>query len=175
MTTPYTDPQTVHNPTTGGSPPASWGDTVRDNQQLFSTPPSVKAVRTAAQSIANNTTTTVQFNGADEWDTDSFHSTTSNNTRLTIPAGLGGIYHLIASLSWGASAAASTRSIGLRLNGSVLIVGQQFDNQLTNGANISASALAKLSAGDYVEVTCFQFSGAAINITATFSAHWVSL
>ena len=30
MTTPYVDPQTIHNPSTGASPPASWGDAVRD-------------------------------------------------------------------------------------------------------------------------------------------------
>ena len=54
MTTPYVDPQTVHNPTTGTSPPASWGDTVRDNQQYFSTPPSVK------QRIMTRTNTCMQ-------------------------------------------------------------------------------------------------------------------
>ena len=31
----YTDPQTVHNPATGTSPPATWGDTVRDDLQYL--------------------------------------------------------------------------------------------------------------------------------------------
>ena len=175
MTTPYVDPQTVHNPTTGASPPASWGDTVRDNQQLFSTPPSVKAVRTAVQSVAHNTYTALAFNAADEWDTDSFHSTSTNNTRITVPSGLGGKYHIIGSATF-AAGADSTRLMQVRLNGATVIGFLQATNGVPAGAfGGSVPIMYALSAGDYVELVCYQFSTVALNVTGSLSAHWVSL
>jgi hypothetical protein len=175
MTTPYVDPQTVHNPTTGGSPPASWGDTVRDNQQLFSTPPSVKAVRTAVQSLAHNTTSALAFTAADAWDTDSFHSTTTNNTRITVPTGLGGKYHLLGSVTFAAGADA-TRLLTIRLNGATEIARLQDTNGVPAGAfSAAVPIMYALAAGDYIELMCYQFSGVALNITGTLSAHWVSL
>ena len=175
MTTPYVDPQTVHNPTTGTSPPASWGDTVRDNQQLFSTPPSVKAVRTAVQSLAHNTLTALAFTAADVWDTDAFHSTTTNNTRITVPTGLGGKYHIIGSATF-AAGAESTRLMTIRLNGAIEIARLQVTNGLGGGAFAgSLPIMYALSAGDYIELICYQFSGVALNITGGMSAHWVSL
>ena len=175
MTTPYIDPQTVHNPTTGGSPPASWGDTVRDNQQLFSTPPSVKAVRTAVQSLANNTYSALAFTAADDWDTDSFHSTTTNNTRITVPTGLGGTYHIIGSTFF-AGGADSIRLIKIQLNGTTEIGFFQATNGVVGG-NFGANlpVMYKLAAADYIELICYQNSGAAINVTGSLSAHWVSL
>ena len=174
MTTPYIDPQTVHNPATGTSPPASWGDTVRDDLQYFSTPPSVKAVRTAVQSISNNTSTAIAFTAADEWDTDSFHSTTTNNTRVTVPTGLGGIYHIISAASFAADDA-SKRIAVLKLNGTTELL---YDSRLAqNGGqcNLFTPLLTRLAAGDYLEVFVFQLSGAALNVTGSLSAHWVSL
>ena len=173
MTTPYVDPQTVHNPTTGGSPPASWGDTVRDNQQLFSTPPSVKAVRTASQSIANNTATAIAFTAADEWDTDSFHSTTVNNTRITVPAGLGGKYLLIGSMNM-TPGTSSIRYLELKLNGTTRIEIFQVNGQ-SSYTVFQPTVLTSLAAGDYVEAYAFQDSGTAQTVIGTFSAHWVSL
>jgi hypothetical protein len=174
MTTPYIDPQTVHNPATGTSPPASWGDTVRDNQQLFSRPPSVKAVRTAVQSLATATFSPMAFTAADEWDTDNFHSTTVNNTRITVPSGLGGTYHLIGNLLYGLGAD-SQRFFSIRLNGSADIATSNLNPVGANGHVSTVSVMYKLAAGDYIELSCFQSSGVALNITGTLSAHWVSL
>ena len=175
MTTPYIDPQTVHNPATGTSPPASWGDTVRDNQQLFSTPPSVKATRSAVQSLAHNAFTALAFSSADIWDTDSFHSTTSNNTRITVPAGLGGKYHIIGSVNF-AAGADSTRLVKIQLNGASDIAIYQGTNGVAAGAfAVSVPNMYALAAGDYIELVCYQFSGVALNITGTLSANWVSL
>ena len=174
MTTPYIDPQTVHNPATGTSPPASWGDTVRDNQQLFSTPPSVKAVRTAVQSLANATFSPMAFTAADEWDTDSFHSTTVNNTRITVPSGLGGTYHLTGNLTYDLGPS-SQRFFSIKLNGSADIGVSNYNPAGVNGHVSTISLLYKLAAGDYIELSCFQSSGVALNITGSLSALWVSL
>jgi hypothetical protein len=93
MTTPpYVDPQDVHNPATGASPPAAWGDTVRDGLEFCAKRPGVVLDRTTTQSIANGTTLVpIAFgSGTTQRDTDDFHSETASNTRVVIPTGFGG-------------------------------------------------------------------------------------
>ena len=174
MTTPYVDPQTVHNPATGASPPAAWGDTLRSNQQLFSTPPSVKAVRTTVQSIPFNTFATISFTNGDLWDTDNFHSTVTNPSRVTIPAGLGGRYQIIGSLTFAADDA-SKRIAYVKLNGTTDLLFDSRQSQSGGQCNLSLVLLTELSAGDYLEVTCIQLSGGALNATGSLTALWISL
>lgn len=172
MTTPYVDPQTVHNPATGTSPPASWGDTVRDNQQLFASPPMVKAVRNA-QAIAHNTMTAISFTDPDEWDTDNFHSTVTNPTRLTIPTGLSGKYLIQVNLGY-ANGPAGTRYIKIQKNGATALTVIQDDD----AANIwysNAMAMAHLTATDYVEVIAYQYSTWALFAQTSISLTWMSL
>lgn len=159
MTTPFVDPQSLHNPATGTSPPASWGDAVRDGLVFCATPPSCRANRTTNLSVASSTTTYVAFDAADSWDTDSFHSTSTNPTRLTVPAGLAGKFLIIASLEWpdhstgwrdmivlanGVSTLAASRSAGTPYPIS----------QLTT--------IEQLAAGDYLELAVWQNSGATL-------------
>jgi hypothetical protein len=52
--------------------------------------------------------------------------------------------------------------------------------QATNGVPAGGFAgslpiMHQLAAGDYIELMCYQFSGSALNITGSLSAHWVSL
>lgn len=173
MTTPYVDPQTVHNPATGTSPPAAWGDTVRDDLELLIQPPSVQAVRTAVQSVATSAWTSVDFTAADAWDTDGFHSPTSNSTRITIPVGLGGKYivHPYVELAAGTN----TRAVRVLVNGATAY--RLFDFYLsTSNVFVFASSLPlALAAGDYVELQVYQASGGALNLTgSTFTVRWFS-
>lgn len=173
MTTPYVDPQTVHNPATGTSPPASWGDTVRDDLEFLIAPPSVKANRTATQSITSGTWTSVDFTAADSWDTDAFHSTTTNSTRITIPAGLGGRYAFIAQAEM--ATGTNTRAMRLLVNGTTV---EKVADLFIGTSNIwagSGSLELALVASDYVELQVWQATGGALNLTkATLSARWVS-
>lgn len=173
MTTPYVDPQTVHNPATGTSPPAAWGDTVRDDLELLIQPPSVQAVRTAVQSVATSAWTSVDFTAADAWDTDGFHSTTSNSTRITIPVGLGGKYIVHPHVEL--AAGTNTRAVRVLVNGATAY--RLFDFYLsTSNVFVFASSLPlAISAGDYVELQVYQASGAALNLTlSTFTVRWFS-
>lgn len=71
----YTDPQTVHNPATGTSPPAAWGDTVRDDiVYLYDRGPYIctSATRPAApiegqQIYETDTNKSLVFDGASWW------------------------------------------------------------------------------------------------------------
>lgn len=166
MTTPFVDPQSLHNPATGTSPPASWGDAVRDGVVFCATPPSCRANRTTTQSIADITSTAVSFTAADSWDTDSFHSTVSNQSRLTVPSGLGGKYLIVATANW-ANNSTGWRDLWIRANGSTDLATARVGTGTANPYPISTiTTVEQLAAGTYIEVTAWQNSGAALNVTA---------
>lgn len=112
------------------------------------------------QSMTSGTLTAVAFGGTDDWDTDGYHDPASNNTRITIPAGLGGYYLITAQAAW-ANFNADTR-IAIRLNGSSYIALQDVGDD-----NLRAQTLIKvqdLDAGDYIEMVVRQNSGTAQNL-----------
>lgn len=79
---------------------------------------------------------------SEEYDTDGFHSTVTNNSRMTIPAGLGGKYY-VRGYVWYSSANVIIRVLK---NGSTVV-----------GSNVIAPAgecvtILNLAPGDYVEV-----------------------
>ncbi len=176
MTTPFVDPQSLHNPATGTSPPASWGDAVRDGVVFCATPPSCRANRTATQSIADITLTAVSFTAADSWDTDSIHSTSTNPSRLTVPSGLGGKYLIVATASW-ANNSTGWRDLRIRANGSTDLATARVGTGTANPYPISTiTTVEQLAAGTYVEVVVWQNSGAAIDVSsATVTIVQVSL
>lgn len=122
----------------------------------------VKAIKSATQSIANNTDTAVTFAGTDTFDTDAFHNPAVNNTRFTIPSGKGG-YYLVTG-NWGfASNATGNRECYFNLNGSFGFIGGGIPAQPTSATVGTFSFIANLSAGDYIEMFVNQTSGGALN------------
>jgi hypothetical protein len=110
-----------------------------------------------AQVTANNTNTTLTFD-TESFDTDGFHSTSTNTGRITIPTGLGGKYLVNATARFGLSGV-GLKNLKLYVNGSASVdlceeVNNAFQYQL-----ISKSVILNLSAGDYLELVAFQTSG----------------
>jgi hypothetical protein len=113
-------------------------------------------------SLANNTTVTLTWD-QEVFDTDGFHSTATNTSRITIPAGKAGKYLVTSKIQY------SSNSNGRRIT------------QITkNGANLwdfeSASpgsselqlqgvAIIDLAVGDYVETTAWQNSGVGLSVS----------
>jgi hypothetical protein len=114
------------------------------------------------QSIATNTITALTFDSED-WDTDGFHSTSVNTSRLTIPTGLGG-YYLISFNYVFATNATGLRNGLIRKNGSDICT-------MADVSAISAIAypgysfqtILNLAAADYLEVFVYQTSGGNLN------------
>lgn len=116
-------------------------------------------------SVAFNTTTTVLFD-TERWDTDAFHSTSSNTGRLTAPDA--GQYIISGHIRW-ASGAGGIREMSIRLNGTTLISANVPSPAVdTNQMYMNTVTLYDLAAGDYVEMRVFQnqTSAAALNILA---------
>lgn len=67
--------------------------------------------------ITDSTTTAVAFT-AEDTDTDGYHDNSTNNTRFTVPSGLGGVYYVEGSIKWTAQAGATGGAlVFIRKNG----------------------------------------------------------
>ena len=113
------------------------------------------------QSISNTTATLITFD-SEGFDTDAFHSTSSNTSRITIPTGKGGYYSFSCYVVWpdGSWAISNT---GLKKNGTTiksdwLNVGSGTYN--TQGFNTIVSA----TAGDYFEIEVYHNKGSSTSI-----------
>lgn len=112
--------------------------------------PRVRAQKATVQSVSALTPLT--FDGADLYDTDAMHDPAVNNTRITIPAGLGGVW-LLDYHCYGVPLAALSECYILVNGGGARVA---WAKQSTGAANedisLSASAAVVLNAGDYVEL-----------------------
>lgn len=109
---------------------------------------------TSEQTIADNTTTPIEYNGED-YDTDGIHDPSTNPSRFTVPAILNGRRGRMSGGLW-----ADTN--GLQLTANTLRDGAAFFGQGPDEAEASddnsccwATALIPLTAGQYFENTYF--------------------
>ena len=171
MTTAYTDPQSIHNPTAGSAIPATWGDTVRNDLEFLIAPPMVMCAN-ASTTIVTGGAMVPFTNAADLWDTDAFHSDT-NSTRITIPTGLGGRYNIQAAVWWDTDTAGSYRQIEAIKGGATPLV--DIIAAPATYVRQSFSFDVALAAGEYIELFAGQNSGGTRTITgARFGIRWVS-
>jgi hypothetical protein len=120
---------------------------------------------TGSQSVNNTTDTTLSWN-AQLWDTDNYHSTSTNPSRMTIPAGLGGKYLLTGTLAYGGSAVGA-RFVSIRVNGaSSFYISSSTNLGAVFNVSIPYAMTLALNAGDYLEISTYHDAGAALNVTA---------
>lgn len=133
--------------------------------------PATKTVRvslTANLALTTATNTTVSFT-TEQFDTDGFHDTVTNPSRLTVPAGLGGKYIITAAAFFGPGASGSgwSQSVQAKLNGTtVLALATTPDGQSSYGSSAHVTTVETLAAGDYIEMIASQASGANLNLSA---------
>lgn len=125
---------------------------VRDNLSFLRGAHVCRAYRSAALTINNGVNTVVSFD-AETQDTDNFHSTGTNPTRFTIPAGLDGYYDIHAMFLL--ATAVSSRIARIK-KGGVTTLGEP---QEANTFGADAATNEYLTAGEYVELEVFQNSG----------------
>ena len=117
--------------------------------------------------IATITATAVVFNGAEDFDTNTFHDVGSNPSRITIPSGKDGKYLFGAYIIWDTDAT-GFRRMSLYKNGSPVAalahpatIGTQYTQQAVTFPVVSAVAT------DYFEILAFHNSGANRTISGT--------
>jgi hypothetical protein len=121
------------------------------------------------QSITGSTVTTVDFANED-YDTDGFHSTSSNTSRMTIPSDKAGKYLITGTLGVDSVPALLTRINvnGNAINGSIYTY---YNAAGTGDANLqrimlSFGAILNLAVADYVQLQVVQTAATARNLEA---------
>ena len=131
--------------------------------------------KSAAQSISNATWTLITWN-QENYDTDSFHDNSTNNTRITIPSGKSGKYLIAANLYTPANSAGS-RLLKYTKNGTDSYYGNWGPASAVHSTSIVGSQVFNLTAGDYIEVAIYQDTGTSINVNSgiesTFTATYL--
>jgi hypothetical protein len=114
----------------------------------------------------NNTTFTVLAFATERWDTNTFHDTVTNNSRLTIPTGKTGKYIVSAGIEWAVSSVGE-RFIGIRKNGTTFLRIVTQTPTTVSDMRMMVSAIVSLAATDYIEVLVWQNTGGALNVVAS--------
>lgn len=146
----------------GGTDPATW-------TQL----PAGRSARVfnASNFSAANASVVILTWDSEDWDSDAFHSTVSNTSRLTAP--VTGKYLILATLRASTGLPAGKLiAPSLHKNGNTPVaLGVAVVYSPVNGATPSAglAALVSLAAGDYVELAVFQDSGGLFTFDASQS------
>lgn len=121
----------------------------------------------ADQSIPNNTLTVAAFN-SERFDTDGYHSTVTNNSRLTIPPGLGGKYAISANAGFASNSSGQRRLRILIDNGAA--VADIINQAPASGSWVgSVSTITQLAVGQFVELQVLQniSGGASLNLISS--------
>lgn len=104
--------------------------------------------------IVTSTWTSVPWD-TERYDTDAYHSTVSNTSRMTVPTS--GIYLFTGSVQWDTNSSGA-RGLRLLVNGTTQL-GAMFFNVGTGNPAMNISEAMQLAASDYVELQVYQTSG----------------
>ena len=115
--------------------------------------------QSAAQSIPASTYTAVTFD-SESFDTDAYHSTSSNTSRITIPSGKAGKYLFVRKINWAGAISASSYVIyKMYKNGTDLASFGGYAMTSNGQLAVADSMIVDAAVGDYFE--CFVFQNTA--------------
>jgi hypothetical protein len=122
------------------------------------------SIYNSSTTFANNTATALDFD-TEEFDTDAFHSTTTNKSRMTIPSGKAGKYLVIGRISFAANAT-GLRQARINKNGNIQAL-SSMSAFAGGGNNITVSGIFNTSVGDYLDLVAYQTSGGTLGQDST--------
>ena len=141
-----------------------------------STPAFTGAVvyKSANQSISNGSWTLATWD-SELLDTDGYHDNSTNNDRLTIPAGKAGKYVVTMNFSLNGGSSAVESYFGLNGAGSTLTYIGATGSGATKPFAVTREIYLNLSVGDWVNMSILQASGGAANLLGTIGHSYFSL
>lgn len=161
---PYVDLITLHNPSSGGVAPASWGDQIRENEEALRSPPVCSVTHSVPQTTGSGGLLILSAN-TENFDTDGMHSNSVNNARITIQSD--SHYLCIAVVAWDDFSTAGSRALDFRVDGTTIHPGQAVAGAPVLGANSGVEAATRslfLTAGQWIEVAVLQNSGGNLDV-----------
>jgi hypothetical protein len=120
-----------------------------------------------AQSIPDSIWTSVTFD-SNSFDFGDIHSTDSDTSRFTVPAGGDGLYNVTCSESFEDNPT-GLRYVRILKNASTVIGGSNANAVAGDVTLLQATADSQLTAGDFVECQVFQSSGGTLSMAGTAS------
>ena len=111
--------------------------------------------QSVAVSLSNNTQTAMTWTN-ENFDTDAYHSTSTNTSRMTIPAGKGGKYLVEAQMGFNANTT-GFRDLSIYVNGTKKK--ELGWSPLPAYPQVAISAVVEVVATDYIEIFAKQDSG----------------
>lgn len=162
----WNSPVTWVDDTTPGA--ADLNAQVRDNLLYLyeRTGRGARVYNNANITLSNGAVTALTFN-SERFDTDSFHSTSVNPSRLTIPVTglyLCGLHEQFATNGTG------VRAVAIRLNGTTNIGVVEQVPAAAASTDLSLTTLYSFTAGDYIEAIGYQNSGGSLDVVAVGNA-----
>ena len=115
---------------------------------------------------------------AESFDSGGMHSNSTNNTRITVPTGLGGLWSMGWAIRW--PAYTNNRALGLiYVNGAADNIARTQDGNTgtagsTRATHMNGSDIYELDAGDYIELRTYQDTGVTRTIAAVLWMYRVS-
>lgn len=136
-----------------------------------------RITHSAAQTLTTGTWTSLAFD-TERYDPSGLHSNVTNNSRFTIPTGLGGRYLLSANWEWAANA--SGQRISRFLVNNTTVIAYDWRAFSGGGSPVATpmggfSTVYVLAAGDFVEIQLQQTSGGNLDVNkaANYSPEFV--
>ena len=120
--------------------------------------PAARVSRTSAQTIPHNSSTELSFT-EERYDTAALHAS-GTPTRLTAP--VAGVYSIGGSIIWGTDTDGG-RTVRIQKNGDTFLA-EHSSPASDNTVSQTISTMAKLDAGDYVEVQVVHTANAPLDI-----------
>lgn len=130
---------------------------------LYEDVPSCVVYRSANLAVANNTVTLVGWD-TEEFDTHAFHDNATNNSRLTIPAGLDGLYVATLTAVWDTSTNGDHYAAILDSAGTTLASLRWIANGAVGNQQALATHPRRMAGGSYFVANVLQVTGGALNL-----------
>ena len=128
---------------------------------------------TSNQAIPNATSTVVNF-GTEQFDTDAYHSTTTNTGRMTIPAGKTGYFLVIFQLQFGNNSGGTYRQFDINKNGSSQLSFDFPSAVFNQNVKCNVAAILQANATEYFDITAIQNSGGNLDVVSSGSYFAIS-
>lgn len=175
---PYQNPSTF---VAGNVLTAAQMNVLANNDRFLHGPPTVRVSRDAAQSIPNNTWTSITFD-VEDWDSNSMWSSTANER---VFGGIAGKYLVTFHSGFAASTAGNYRSVGINKNSTTGPPSEAtntagFDFVTGSGVDLSVSVLVSLTSTQFVSGMVLHNVGVNLNTSTGAGAQprlsmlWVS-
>lgn len=128
-------------------------------------------IRMNANLTVNNATNTTISWPTEDFDTDSYHSTSSNTSRITIPSGKAGKFWIYATVLWDSASRADAIVVRLYKNGTE-IYRQQENKDTGLYKSLSIGTTMDLAVNDYLEILVYQDSGTTLTVNSDAVYSW---